>query len=52
MQAWQIREGSPDPGGIHGVFLLKSLIPLMASMLLVQCLAELGRNMLVLLDES
>ena len=29
-EAWGILEGSPDPGGIHGVYLLKSLIPLMA----------------------
>ena len=49
-QSWQILEGSPDPGGIHGVFLLKTLIPLMAVILLIQCLAELGRNLLVLLE--
>ena len=51
-QAWQILEGSPDPGGLQGVFLLKTLIPLMAVNLLVQCLAELARNLLVLLGES
>ena len=49
-QSWQILEGSPDPGGIHGVFLLKTLIPLMALNLLLQCLAELARNLLVLVD--
>jgi TRAP-type mannitol/chloroaromatic compound transport system permease small subunit len=52
VQAWHILEGSADPGGIHGVFLLKSLIPLMAVNLLLQGLAELARNLLVLLDES
>lgn len=50
-QSWEILEGSPDPGGIHAVFLLKTLIPLMALYLLLQCLAELARNLLVLLDE-
>jgi TRAP-type mannitol/chloroaromatic compound transport system permease small subunit len=49
-QSWSIFEGSPDPGGIHAVFLLKSLIPLMALNLLVQCLGELTRNMLILVD--
>ena len=50
-QAWTIREGSPDPGGIHAVFLLKTLIPLMAANLLLQCLGEFARNLLVLVDE-
>jgi TRAP-type mannitol/chloroaromatic compound transport system permease small subunit len=48
--AWSIREGSPDPGGIHGVFLLKTLIPLMALNLLLQAIAELLRNALVLVE--
>lgn len=51
-QAWGTLEGSPDPGGIHAVFLLKSLIPLMALNLLVQCLAEIARNLLILLEEA
>ena len=51
-QSWVIREGSPDPGGIHAVFLLKTLIPLMALNLVIQCLAELARNVLVLVDDA
>ncbi len=51
-EAWRILEGSPDPGGIHGVYLLKSLIPLMALSLLLQGLAELARNALVLVGEE
>jgi TRAP-type mannitol/chloroaromatic compound transport system permease small subunit len=51
-EAWRILEGSPDPGGIHGVFLLKSLIPLMALSLFLQGLAELARNALVLVGEE
>ena len=50
-EAWRIREGSPDPGGIHGVFLLKTLIPVMATGLMLQCLCELARNLLILLDD-
>ena len=42
--AWRIREGSPEVGGIPGVFLLKSLLPLMALLLLLQGLAEAWRS--------
>ena len=50
--AWAVREGSQDPGGIHAVFLLKTLIPLLAINLILQGLAEVFRNTLVLLDEE
>ena len=50
-ESWAVREGSPDPGGIHGVFLLKSLIPLMACNLLLQGLAETLRNVLFLIED-
>ncbi|MEM8769519.1 MAG: TRAP transporter small permease subunit, partial [Pseudomonadota bacterium] len=39
--SWAILEGSPEVGGIPGIFLLKSLIPLMALLLAVQGLAEI-----------
>ena len=48
--AWAIHEGSPDPGGIHAVFLLKTLIPLMAVNLLLQGLAETLRNAIFLVE--
>lgn len=38
--AWRIREGSQEVGGIHGVYLLKTLIPAMAALLMLQGLAE------------
>ena len=50
-ESWAVREGSPDPGGIHAVFLLKSLIPLMACNLLLQGLAETLRNVLFLIED-
>ena len=49
-ESWAMAEGSPDPGGIHAVFLLKSLIPLLAVSLGLQGLAELLRNILVLVE--
>ncbi len=39
-ESWAIRETSAEPGGIPAVFLLKSLIPLMAVNLFLQGLAE------------
>lgn len=47
--AWAIREVSPEPGGIPAVFLLKSLIPLMAIFLALQAIAEILRSSLILL---
>jgi TRAP-type mannitol/chloroaromatic compound transport system permease small subunit len=43
-QAWSIRESSADAGGIPAIFILKSLLPLMALNLGLQGLAEILRN--------
>jgi len=47
-KSWAIFEGSPDAGGIPGVFLLKTLIPLFAALMLLQALAEACRQWLIL----
>mgnify|MGYP001081736744 CR=1 FL=1 len=47
-QSWQVHEVSTEPGGIPAVFLLKTLIPLMAINLALQGLVEVLRNALVL----
>ncbi|XKE45684.1 TRAP transporter small permease subunit [Halomonas organivorans] len=47
-KSWRILEGSPESGGIPGVFLLKTLIPLFAGLILLQGLVEAWRNVLVL----
>ena len=49
-ESWLIHETSPEPGGIPAVFLLKSVIPLMAFTLFLQSLAETLRNALVLVE--
>ena len=46
--AWTIREGSREAGGIHGVYLLKTLILLMPALLLLQGAALAVRNGLYL----
>jgi TRAP-type mannitol/chloroaromatic compound transport system permease small subunit len=51
-ESWAIRESSPEPGGIPAVFLLKTLMPLLALNLFLQGLAETLRSALVLVEES
>ncbi|MFT5033533.1 MAG: TRAP-type mannitol/chloroaromatic compound transport system permease small subunit [Bacteroidia bacterium] len=48
--AWAIKESSGEPGGIPAVFLLKTLIPLMAVNLFAQGLAELLRSIALLTE--
>lgn len=38
--SWGAREGSRDPGGLPGWYLLKSLMPLSALLLMLQALAQ------------
>lgn len=46
--SWSLLEGSREPGGLPGVFLLKSVIPLMAALLLLQGVSILLRSVLAL----
>lgn len=49
-ESWRIGEGSTDSGGIGGVYLLKTLLPVMALSVSLQAIAELLRNLLVLMN--
>ncbi len=51
-ESWAIRETSPEPGGIPAVFLLKTLMPLLALNLFLQGLVETLRSALVLVEEA
>ena len=42
-RSWRIFETSPEPGGLPGLFLLKSLIPLAAVMLILQGVVQAAR---------
>ena len=46
--SWQLQEGSPEPGGLPFVYLLKSLIPLSAALLAIQGIAEVLSNLIVI----
>ena len=49
-ESWSMLETSAEPGGIPAVFLLKSLVPLMAITLALQGIAEILRNALILVE--
>jgi TRAP-type mannitol/chloroaromatic compound transport system permease small subunit len=46
--AWSIREGSPDPGGLPGRWLLKAVIPASFALFGLQCLANAVRHLAAL----
>jgi TRAP-type mannitol/chloroaromatic compound transport system permease small subunit len=46
--SWAIREGSREAGGLDAVFLLKTAIPVMAVLLLLQGCAQLLHNLLAI----
>lgn len=50
--SWRLNEASAEPGGLPGIYLLKSLIPLTAILLLLQALAEIARALLRLLGKD
>lgn len=52
LRSWSILEISPEPGGLPIVYVLKSLIPLVAVLLLLQVLAEILRNLLLLITSG
>ncbi len=51
-ESWAIREVSPEPGGIPAVFLLKTLLLLLPVNLLLQGVAEIVRNALILVEDE
>lgn len=49
--SWKYHEGSSQAGGLGYVYLLKSLLPAFAILMIVQGIAELLRNILVLMGK-
>ncbi|HSG88396.1 MAG TPA: TRAP transporter small permease subunit [Pseudomonadales bacterium] len=43
VRAWRIREGSAEVGGIEAVFVLKTLVPVLGGLLILQGVAEILR---------
>lgn len=50
--SWALREGSRETAGLPGVYLLKTTIPVMAVLVLLQGLAQTARALLILAGGS
>jgi TRAP-type mannitol/chloroaromatic compound transport system permease small subunit len=50
--AWRVGESSPEAGGLPGLYMLKTVIPVMAVLLLLQALAWALRSLIRLLDPA
>lgn len=50
--AWAVKETSPEPGGIPFLYLLKTLLPLMAINLAVAACADILRNAALLVNNE
>jgi TRAP-type mannitol/chloroaromatic compound transport system permease small subunit len=46
--SWSVHEGSREAGGLPGVFLLKTLIPVMAILLVLQGFANVLKSLVIL----
>lgn len=49
-RAWSIQEGSPDPGGLPFIYLLKTLIPFAGTLLTVQAIGQIFASLSVILQ--
>lgn len=50
--SWSVHEGSREAGGLPGVFLLKTLIPVMALLLILQGIANVLKSLHILRGRS
>ena len=50
--SWSAREASPEPGGLPLVFVLKTLIPAMAILLVLQALSQIHRATSILRERG
>ena len=48
IDSWAAKEASPEPGGLPLVYLLKTLIPVMAVLLALQAVAQIARALTTL----
>jgi len=52
VSSWQLLEGSREAGGLPGVFILKSLIPLLSFTLIIQAISEMLKAIEIILGKS
>jgi TRAP-type mannitol/chloroaromatic compound transport system permease small subunit len=52
MDSWSVLEGSREAGGLPGIFLLKSVILVMAALLIMQAIAMLLRSLSLIFNRD
>jgi len=52
VSSWLLLEGSREAGGLPGVFILKSLIPLLSFTLIIQAISEMLKAIEIILGKS
>jgi len=52
VDSWSIWEGSPQPNGMPGVFLLRTMLLVFSALMVLQCLAVVARGILVLAGDE
>jgi len=50
--SWRVLEGSSEVGGLPAIFILKTLIPVMAALLFLQALSEIAKHFTAKADHS
>lgn len=50
--SWQMKESSAAPDGLPGIYLFKTLVPIMASLVIIQGIGEALKSLAVLLDKN
>lgn len=50
--AWSLHEGSPETGGLPFVYLLKTLIPLAAGLLILQAISQVLHSLTTIITHS
>ena len=52
LDSWSIWEGSPDPGGLPGLYILKTVIPVSFLLIGIQAVSEAIKNLFIILKKE
>lgn len=52
LQSWQLRECSPDPGGLPCTYLIKTALPVTFILVALQAISQMIKNLLVIVGKE
>jgi len=52
LDSWHVMEGSPDPGGLPGVYLIKTAIPVTFFLVAMQAISQAIKNLFVIMGKE